>query len=129
MIKLKNIVKELLEGAYDLHVHTFPSHIKRKMNDIELLKKANDYKMGGIMIKNHYESTAGRASLLNEYFKFSTKVYGGIVLNSTVGGINPYAVESSMKLGAKFVWLPTRDAHHCERILPLVYTRISLLHI
>lgn len=110
---MRNKAIELLVGAYDLHVHTFPSHIKRKMNDFELLKEANRYEMAGIMIKNHYESTAGRASLVNEYFKFSTKAYGGIVLNSTVGGINPFAVESSMKLGARFVWLPTRDAYHC----------------
>lgn len=110
---MKDKAIELLENSYDLHVHSFPSHIKRKMNDIELLKKANKYKMAGVMIKNHYESTAARASLLNEHFKFFTKAYGGIVLNTTVGGINPYAVESSMKMGAKFVWLPTRDAYHC----------------
>lgn len=110
---MKKEIIEMIKGAYDLHVHSFPSHIKRKMNDFELIKKAKYYEMAGVMIKNHYESTAARASLLNDYFKFSTKAYGGIVLNTTVGGINPYAVESSMKLGAKFIWLPTRDAFHC----------------
>ena len=27
--------------------------------------------------------------------------------------LNPYAVESALKLGAGFIWLPTRDAAHC----------------
>ncbi|SHH15448.1 hypothetical protein SAMN02745245_00670 [Anaerosphaera aminiphila DSM 21120] len=103
----------LLKGGYDLHVHTTPSHIDRLLDDIELVEQANHYKMDGVMIKNHYESTAGRASLINHHFTFNTRALGGVVLNWPVGGINPYAVESALKLGAKFVWLPTRDSLHC----------------
>ena len=112
---MKNIEKclNLIKGAYDLHIHSTPSHIKRKIDDIELLEMAEKYQMAGVMIKNHYESTAGRAELLNKHFNFKTKVFGGVVLNRPVGGINPYAAESALKLGAKFVWLPTRDALHC----------------
>lgn len=68
--------------------------------------------MAGVLIKNHYEPTSGRAELINKHFDFYTKAYGGIVLNSTVGGINPYACESALKMGAKIVWLPTRDAEN-----------------
>ena len=42
-------------------LHSTPSHIKRKLDDIELLEMAEKYKMAGVMIKNHYESTVGRA--------------------------------------------------------------------
>lgn len=35
------------------------------------------------------------------------KVYGGIALNRTVGGLNPYAVELALGLDGKVVWSPT----------------------
>ncbi len=33
-------------------------------------------------------------------------VYGGIVLNLNVGGINPAAVDVALKMGAVEVWMP-----------------------
>lgn len=104
---------ELLEGGYDLHVHSAPSHVKRILDDAEVLQQASEAKMAGIMIKNHYESTAARAALLNKRSGAATKAYGGVVLNWPAGGLNPYAAESALKLGASFVWLPTRDAANC----------------
>jgi hypothetical protein len=42
-------------------------------------------------------------------------VFGGIVLNYYVGGLNPAAVEASLRLGGKEVWMPTVDAgYHAE---------------
>lgn len=107
---MKDYIKRLLKDSYDLHVHSKPSHFKRLIDDIDLISIASEYHMGGVMIKNHYESTAGRANLINEHFDFETIAYGGIVLNQTVGGFNPYAVESTLRLGGKMVWMPTRDA-------------------
>ena len=112
---MKNSIKEFVEGSYDLHVHSAPSHVKRTIDDIDLIKKASTYKMAGVLIKNHYEPTSGRSELINTHFNFFTKAYGGVVLNSTVGGINPYACESALKMGAKIVWLPTRDAENSLR--------------
>ncbi len=109
---MKNYIKELLKNSYDLHVHSKPSHFKRLIDDIDLIKMADQFGMGGVMIKNHYEPTSSRANLINEHFNFNTTAYGGIVLNQTVGGFNPYAVESSLKLGGKMVWMPTRDARN-----------------
>ena len=104
---------ELLEGGYDLHVHSTPSHIERILDDVEVLQQASEAKMAGILIKNHYESTAARAMLLNKRSGLATKAYGGVVLNWPAGGLNPYAAESALKLRASFVWLPTRDAANC----------------
>jgi hypothetical protein len=39
-------------------------------------------------------------------------VFGGIVLNRYVGGINPYAVEATLRNGGKTVWMPTVDANY-----------------
>ena len=33
--------------------------------------------------------------------------FGGITLNQFVGGLNPWAVETALKMGEKIVWLPT----------------------
>lgn len=104
---------DLLEGAYDLHIHGFPSHVARELDDFEIMEQAACAGMAGVVLKNHYESTAGRAELVNKRCGFRTRAYGGLVLNWPAGGINPYAVESALRLGAKFIWLPTRDAANC----------------
>lgn len=106
---------ELLKGGYDLHAHSFPSHVNRTIDDYELVEQAAEVGMAGIMIKNHYESTAARAALVNKRSGVKTRAYGGVVLNHPAGGLNPYAAESALKLGASFIWLPTRDAAYCLR--------------
>jgi len=35
------------------------------------------------------------------------KVLAGIALNNQVGGLNPWAVDVSLKLGGRFIWFPT----------------------
>ena len=45
------------------------------------------------------------------------RVFGGIALNSAVGGLNPHAVDLALKLGGRIVWFPTiaspqHIAHH-----------------
>ncbi len=101
---------QLLENAYDLHMHAKPSCFNRKMDDYELIEEADKYGMAGIMLKSHYESTVARASLVNKYSRCKTKAFGGIALNWPVGGLNPYAVENALQMGAKIVWMPTRDS-------------------
>ena len=99
----------LLTGASDLHIHTSPDIFQRSMDDIEVARISKAYGLANIVIKNHVSSTAGRAELVNKIVDGIT-VYGGIVLNRTVGGINPSAVESMALLSpkyGKFVWLPT----------------------
>ncbi len=104
-----DIVHEFIKGAYDLHVHSSPDIVPRKMNDIELAREAKKAGMGGILIKNHYTETSSRAALVKEIVG-DIDVFGGIVLNLSIGGLNPYAVEISLKLGAKEVWMPTVDS-------------------
>jgi hypothetical protein len=100
----------LIQGAYDLHFHPWPSHFERSVDDFSALNEADALGMAGILLKNHYEPTGARASIANKYAKTKCKALGGLVLNWPVGGLNPYAVESAIRLGAKIVWMPTRDA-------------------
>ena len=105
-------MQTLLKGIFDMHVHTAPDVISRKYTDFELVDAAVRVGARGIVIKSHQGSTVERAFLCNEYNKKvygnnDFKMYGGIVLNFPVGGINPDAVKTALKLGAKEVWLPT----------------------
>jgi hypothetical protein len=38
------------------------------------------------------------------------RVFGGLVLNESVGGFNPAAVEAALRLGAAQIWMPTLSA-------------------
>lgn len=102
-------MEELWEGAWDLHVHTDPDVIRRKLSDIEMAQRLKTRGMKGYAIKSHVSMTTGRARLINELYPEITAI-GTVTLNNAVGGINPFAVEMAVRDGAKLVWLPTIDA-------------------
>jgi hypothetical protein len=106
---------DVLCGAIDAHVHSFPDVIKRKLDDLELVEQARQAGMRAVVLKSHIFSTSERAYLLNQLYP-DFRVFGGIVLNETVGGFNPHAVEAALKMGCVQVWMPTRSAanhqHH-----------------
>lgn len=103
--------KELIKGAYDLHVHSAPDVLPRKMDDIEMAQRIKESGMVGYAIKSHYFCTSERAELINKLYPDCDAV-GTITLNSSVGGINPTAVEMAARSGAKLVWFPTCDSAH-----------------
>jgi len=105
-------VREIMKGGYDLHTHTYPSHFRRSLDDVELVRQCDAFEMAGAMLKCHYEQTASRAILVNKYGGAKAKAFGSISLNSTVGGMNPYAVDRALVLGAKMIWLPTKDSEN-----------------
>ena len=43
--------KELIKGAYDLHVHSAPDVLPRKMNDIEMAKRIPESGMGATPLR------------------------------------------------------------------------------
>ncbi|HWO78423.1 MAG TPA: DUF6282 family protein [Bacillus sp. (in: firmicutes)] len=101
--------EELLEGAYDLHVHTGPDISPRKIDDIEYADRLVKIGMKGFGIKSHYFCTAERARIVNK-LNPNINAIGAIALNNSVGGINPFAVEMAARDGAKIVWMPTLDS-------------------
>lgn len=104
-LRFSQAVLNLLSGAIDIHIHSAPDLYPRILNDIELAIHAREMGMEAILIKNHFTETAGRAQLATDATGF--RVFGGIALNLSVGGLNPHAVRAALKLGAKTVWLPT----------------------
>jgi hypothetical protein len=109
-----SVLPDYLEGAVDLHVHSAPDVDQRRFNDIELAREAARAQMGAILIKSHQNSTVERAWLVSHCVP-GIRVWGGLVLNETVGGLNPAAVRLAVKMGAKQVWMPTRSARNHRR--------------
>ena len=105
----QDTVRGLLQGAFDTHIHSSPDVLPRKFDDLDLIKRAVDAGMSGFVLKSHYICTADRATLLRQLFP-GVRVFGGIVLNNSVGGLNPIAVDIAGRLGNKVVWLPTVDS-------------------
>ncbi|MDE3077257.1 MAG: cytosolic protein [Chloroflexota bacterium] len=99
----------VLEGAFDTHVHSGPDVLPRKFDDVELAERCREYHLGGFVLKSHYVCTADRASLIRQLFP-DVQAFGGLVLNNSVGGFNPIAVDIAGRLGTKVVWLPTVDS-------------------
>lgn len=101
-------------GVVDMHIHTGPDIRPRRLDDIELAQEAKRIGVRAVVIKSHVMSTAARAAIAEKVCP-GVRVFGGIVLNPHVGGINPAAVEASIKMGAKIVWLPTLFSTHQRR--------------
>jgi hypothetical protein len=106
--------KSTIESAIDFHIHSSPDVIPRRLDDFQVAKLAARANMKAVVLKNHFESTAARAVLVNKIVP-QIEVFGGIVLNHSVGGMNPQAVEAMHRIGGKYgkvVWLPTVDADY-----------------
>lgn len=101
--------RELLQGAFDTHLHIGPDVVERKIDDISLARRFAELGMAGFVLKSHYTSTAERASVVRAAVP-GVLVLGAIALNRAVGGMNPLAVEVAAREGARTVWLPTVDS-------------------
>jgi Family of unknown function (DUF6282) len=106
-----------LAGAIDVHVHSYPDDRPRSIHAIDVAKLAKSRGMRAIVLKNHYESTAGTAYLVRQVVP-DIEVFGGLALNLTVGGINPAAVDHMARVTGgwgRIVWMPTFDAENQVR--------------
>lgn len=101
--------RELVRGAYDIHVHIAPDVMKRRVSDLELAPRFQEHGLSGFVLKSHYTPTAERAEVVRSVHP-GVDVLGAVTLNASVGGINPVAVEIAARGGAQFVWLPTVDS-------------------
>lgn len=101
-----------------MHVHTNPDIRHRAYDDFELTDAAIRVGARAIVIKTHQGMTMDRAYLCNAYNRRmyhgnnNFTMFGSVTMNRVIGGINPAAVESGFKLGAKVIWLPTASARN-----------------
>jgi urease gamma subunit len=111
LIAVTTAAQSNLSGVIDIHAHVDPDSMPRSIDAIDLARLAKQRGMRGLVLKNHYESTAALAYIVRKEVP-GIEIFGGIDLNLTVGGVNPAAVERMvlMKGGwGKVVWMPTFD--------------------
>jgi len=88
----------------DLHVHASPSLLPRHGDDAATVAAEHAVGFTTVVLKAHEGSTVERATLAGG------DTFGGVVLNSPVGGANPDAVQVAARLGGRMVWMPTVSA-------------------
>jgi hypothetical protein len=106
-----------LAGAVDIHVHSSPDNTERSVDGLEAAIMARAHGMRAIVLKNHYDPTAGLAYMVRKQVA-GVEVFGGIDLNLPVGGMNPAAVEHMTQVSGGFgrlVWMSTFDAENQVR--------------
>jgi hypothetical protein len=96
---------KMLLGAIDMHVHSSPDVIPRRLDDLAVVAQARAAGMRAIVLKNHCCATCSRAYLLNS-------LQGDV---KVVGGLNPRAVEAALKMGGDEIWMPTKSASNHQR--------------
>src|SRR6186713_1741206 len=108
---------DILRGTIDIHVHSDPDNVARSVDGLEAATQARARGMRGIVLKNHYDPTAGLAYLARKEAP-GLEVFGGIDLNLTVGGMNAAAVEHMTQVAGgwgRLVWMSTFDAENQVR--------------
>ncbi|MFR0940720.1 MAG: DUF6282 family protein [Faecalibacterium prausnitzii] len=113
-------MENAMQGIIDMHIHAAPDVRARKLDDLELMEASVQRGVRAIVLKSHNVPTADRAYLVNrvaaeKYPDVKFTAFGGLCLNRPVGGLNPDAAETSLKLGAKVIWLPTNTAENHYR--------------
>jgi hypothetical protein len=105
---------ELLQGAIDLHVHAGP-HLKsspRRVDPFQAAEEARDAGMRAIVYMDVFQDSSGTAWMVSRMVP-GIDVFGGIILNTGHGGLNPRAVKTAMHYGggAKFVSFGAHSTH------------------
>ena len=107
-----------LDGACDMHVHFAPDVVPRAMTAPALAISCREAGMQAVLLKNHYAPTVLCARAVAETVP-GIRVFGGLVLNASAGGINPAAVEAALRMGAAEIWMPTVSAWRHQETLAL----------
>jgi Family of unknown function (DUF6282) len=108
---------DILRGTIDFHVHSDPDNVPRSVDGLDAARLARSRGMRGVVLKNHYDPTAGLAFLARKEAP-GLEVFGGIDLNLPVGGMNPAAVEHMTTIAGgwgRIVWMSTFDAENHVR--------------
>ena len=101
-----DLTHKLLVGAIDIHVHPGPHLFSspRRVDPFEAAQQARDAGMRAIVLLDVFEMSNGTAWLVNKVVPdFLT--FGGLILNTVYGGMNPRAVKTALYYGdgAKYI--------------------------
>jgi len=117
----------LVVGAIDMHCHHGPDpHRVRSVDAAQAVREAEGLGLAAVVLKSHAYPTGPVAMLMQQTVE-RVRVFGGICCDYEVGGLNPAAVEVSLRTGGKVIWLPTFSSVCDRRKLNLPGPGIALL--
>jgi hypothetical protein len=98
--------QELLKGAIDIHVHAGP-HIfssPRRVDPLQAASEARDAGMRALVYMDVFEMSNGTSWLVNRAIP-DFQTFGGLIMNTVYGGMNPRVVKTALHYGsgAKFI--------------------------
>lgn len=102
----------LLSGAVDLHCHSGPSIMERKLDHLEQIREAEAAGLHAVLFKDHFYGNAPVLRMLSPYRQTDMHLISGVPLNNQLGGFNAAAVELGLRQGARMVWMPTLCSHN-----------------
>lgn len=101
-------IATVLDGLVDMHVHSGPSPFPRRFDHVEAAQDGARIGMRAMVAKSHHHNTQmDILAMKGRFADVAATAYGGIALNSTVGGLNVHAVRMCLRMGGKVVWFPT----------------------
>lgn len=101
-----DLTYELLQGAIDIHVHAGPHLVSspRRVDPFEAAREAKAAGMQAIVLLDVFAMTNGTSWLVNRLVT-DFQTFGGLILNTVYGGLNPRAVKTALYYGdcAKYI--------------------------
>ena len=119
-------VDAILEGAIDCHAHGGSDPFDRLLLEDEICFDYSRAKMRAVVFKTWFTPSVSRIPIVQKYVDRwaeekglqPVKIFGGITLNSSVGGLNPDAVKRCLGFpGFQYVWMPMVDSYHHKRVV------------
>ncbi|MDS0136094.1 MULTISPECIES: DUF6282 family protein [unclassified Amycolatopsis] len=129
-------IASVLDGLVDMHVHSGPSPFPRRFDHVEAARDGARIGMRAMVAKSHHHNTQMDVlAMQGRLADVEAQVFGGIALNSTVGGLNVHAVRMTLRMGGKVVWFPTissgrhLDCHPEDGAFPTTTVPLTLERI
>ena len=111
----------------DVHVHVGPEFGSRDHDAISLAQELALVNMKAVM-KNHFIATTGLASLARK-ITGQTSVFGSVVLNHGVGGVNVQAIRAALSSNKDEVKVAHQEVRGTEPTVVWMPTFHSRLHL
>ena len=112
----RTVYDELLVDAVDLHCHVdlefSLSTFRKALPEWEWLPRAEAAGMRAVLLKSHLWPSVSVSPFLAQLYCGAVRVETSITLNPAVGGLDPFAVEAAVAMGAKAVFMPTWGAQN-----------------
>ncbi len=109
----------------DFHVHVGPEFLARRYDALSIAEEAHASGFGCVL-KNHFTPTTALAAQARAHRPVT--ILGGIVLNYSVGGLNPHAIHAAQGANKAATLQPTPDPLPFVVWMPTIHAEGHLVH-